>query len=885
MTRISTVVLPTPRDARTDDDARLRALSDAPVITVFQRLASSPKGLTEPEAADRLRDCGDNLVDTGAGSGVRRRAGSAVTSPFVALLACLGVVFVVVGDLRGAVTVAVMVVLSVVLRFWQHTRSDRAVLALRAKVSTTVTVRRRAGDGYPGVEREVPPADLVPGDVVVLRPGDIVPADVRVVAASGLMVDQSALSGEALPVPKRLPPPVELVRRRRRDARPALVDAPSLCFASTSVVGGTATGVVIATGMSTYFGSVAAETSGLRPESSFDRGVHTVGWTLIRFMLVMVPIVLAVNGFVTGDWAQAGMFAAAVAVGLTPEMLPVIVTTNLARGALRLSRRQVIVKRLNAIQDLAAMDVLCVDKTGTLTEDRVAYAHSIDPCGRPDSEAAEYAYLAVHFQADQHDRLDEAIAAQLADDGEDVLTEAMFTKVGEIGFDYTRRRATVIVRSHAGENILITKGDPDEILPRCTHSGQAGEVVELTREARADATDIVRAYAEHGMRILAVAARQTPAQLGGYAEEDESGLVLVGFVGFVDPVRAGAAAAVRGLTGHGVTVKILTGDNRHVAAQVATQVGVPVGEVVLGRQLDETADADMRILAERTTVFAKVSPAHKARIVTALRDGGRAVGFVGDGVNDVIALRTADVGVAPDTATDVAKDAADLVLLDRDLGVLARGVVEGRQTLGNTLKYVNITASSNFGNVLTVLVASAFLPFLPILPIQLMVANLLYDTAQIALAWDRVDDDYLRNPRRWDARGLTRFMLVFGPLSSLFDLSTFAVLWWVFDAGGQPATFQTGWFVESLLSQLFVVLILRGRSATRGSRPARPVLLAAAAAAITGLLLPLSPLAGPLRMQPLPGSYLLWLVLVLTGYGLAARLAKNLYARRQPAWW
>jgi Mg2+-importing ATPase len=323
MTRISTVVLPTPRDARTDYDARLRALSDAPVITVFQRLASSPKGLTEPEAADRLRNCGDNLVDTGAGSGVRRRAGLAVTSPFVALSACLGVVFVVVGDLRGPVTVAVMVVLSVVLRFWQHTRSDRTVLALRAQVSTTVTVRRRAGDGYPGVEREVPPADLVPGDVVVLRPGDIVPADVRVVAASGLMVDQSALSGEALPVPKRLPPPVELVRRRRRDARPELVDAPSLCFASTSVVGGTATGVVIATGMSTYFGSVAAETSGLRPESSFDRGVHTVGWTLIRFMLVMVPIVLAVNGFVTGDWAQAGMFAAAVAVGLTPEMLPV----------------------------------------------------------------------------------------------------------------------------------------------------------------------------------------------------------------------------------------------------------------------------------------------------------------------------------------------------------------------------------------------------------------------------------------------------------------------------------------------------------------------------------------------------------------------------------
>ncbi|WP_284740413.1 magnesium-translocating P-type ATPase [Amycolatopsis sp. RTGN1] len=836
------------------------ALGDAPVLTVFRQLASSPKGLTEAEAEDRLREHGDNRVEPPRRISVARRLVAGVRSPFVALLTGLGVVFAVAGDVRGAVTVGVMVVLSVALRFWQHSRSDRAVLALRTQVSTTVTVRRRAEDGATGVDREVPTTDLVPGDVVLLGPGDIVPADVRIVAATGLRVDQSAVSGEALPVTD-----------------------PAVAFAGTSVVGGSATAVVLATGTATFSGSLAAPVP--RAESSFDAGVRRVGWTLIRFMLVMVPIVLVVNGTVSGNWAQAGMFAAAVAVGLTPEMLPVIVTANLARGAVRLSRRRVIVKRLNAIQDLAAMDVLCVDKTGTLTEDLVAYAHSIDSGGRPDGEVAEYAYLAVHFQSARRDRFDEAIVAQLAVDDEDRLTDAMFSGVDEIPFDHDRRRATVVVR-RAHERVLVTKGDPDEILPRCGHTRRGDEIVALTGTARTEVADLVRAHAEHGMRLLAVAAREVPARLGGYGEDDETGLVLVGFVGFVDPVRDGAADAVRALAAQGVPVKILTGDNHHVAARVAAEAGVPVGEVALGHEVGAADDADLRALVERTTVFAKLTPAHKARIVTALHANGRAVGFIGDGVNDGTALRTADVGIAPDTATDVAKDAADLVLLERDLGVLARGVVEGRRTLGNTLKYVNITASSNFGNVLTVLVASAFLPFPPMLPIQLMVANLLYDAAQFALAFDRVDADYLRKPQRWDARGLTRFMLVFGPVSSLFDLSTFAVLWWVFDAGGHPGVFQTGWFVESLLSQLLVVLVLRARPAPfRGGRPARAVLVAAAVAGLIGLLLPLTPAAGPLRMLPLPGSYLLWLLLVLAGYVLAAQLAKRIYARRRPAWW
>ena len=903
MFRTSSALAPQPDDAGWvspgSGDAWLRELASVAPLPLLRALGSSPKGLTEAEAADRLQRCGGNQVAATAAATWWVRGRDALGSPFVALLAGLCLVFVAVGDVRGAVTVGVMVLLSVVLRWWQHARSDRAVNALRARVSTTATVRRRAAAGHDAVEREVLVEDLVPGDVLVLAPGDVVPADVRLLSCTGLLVDQSALSGETLAVRKHPPAaesaaavaPARSERRRRGGGGPQTVELSSVCFAGTSVVGGGATAVVVTTGPNTYFGQVARDTSGARPESSFDSGVRAVGWTLIRFMLVMVPIVLVVNGTVTGNWAQAAMFAVAVAVGLTPEMLPVIVTTNLARGALRLARRDVVVKRLNAIQDLGAMDVLCVDKTGTLTEDRVAYAHSIDLAGGPDGEAAEYAYLAVHFQATPHNRLDEAIAEQLAEPDEDLLTEVRYTKVDEITFDHSRRRSTVVLRRHADEHILITKGDPEQVVARCGHAQRDGALVELTPALRRDTDDLVHAYAEHGMRILAVAARQYPARLDGYTERDETGLVLVGFVGFVDPVREGTAQAVRELAEHGVAVTILTGDNQHVAASVAKQAGIRVGEVVLGGQVEAADEVQLSRLAAQHTVFARLTPAHKARLVAALREAGRAVGFIGDGVNDAAALRTADVGISVQGATDVAKDAADLILTDRDLAVLARGVVEGRRTLGNTMKYVTITASSNFGNVLTVLAASAFLPFLPMLPIQLVVANLLYDAAQLALPWDRVDPAYLRAPRRWDASGLARFMLVFGPVSSLFDMMTFAVLWWLLDTGGQPAVFQTGWFVEGLLSQVLVVLLLRSRATSpqgvrglAGSWPSRQVLLAASIVALVALTLPVSPLASALQLSSLPAGYFPWLAVVLLAYALAALGVKHLYLRRVRSW-
>jgi Mg2+-importing ATPase len=710
----------------------------------------------------------------------------------------------------------------------------------------------------------------------------VVAADVRVVSSTDLLIDQSALSGESLPASKAAATGESAARGRRR---PPLVDTPSLCFCGTAVVAGAATSVVIATGERTYFGSLARGAANARPESSFDRGVRTVGWTLVRFMLVLAPIVFVVNGMVSGIWAQAAMFAVAVAVGLTPEMLPVIVTTNLARGATRLARDNVIASRLNAIQDLGAIDVLCVDKTGTLTEDRIAYAHSVDLTGRIDDAVAEFAYLAVHFQDGAHNRLDEAITDLLAEPDMSVIADAAFAKVDEIAFDPARRRATVVVSRQRGEHLLICKGDPDQVLPRCTHARLHEDIVEFDADLQAEADDVIAAYHKHGMRILAVAIREASARLGRYGESDEHDLVLAGFVGFVDPIRDSAAAAVCLLGEHGVAVKVLTGDNRAVAVQVARQVSVDPEMTVVGDQIERLTAGKLRAVVARSNVFAELTPAQKTRILAALRENGRAVGFLGDGVNDVAALRIADAGIAPDTATDVAKQAADLILLNKDLAVLAHGVVEGRRTLANTMKYVKITASSNFGNVLSVVAASVFLPFLPMLPIQLMVQNLLYDTAQLTLPWDRVDRDYLRGPQRWQSGGLIGFMLVFGTLSSLFDLATFAVLWWLFDAGSRPAMFQTGWFIEGLLTQLLVVLVLRARTPPwRGTRPARPVVAGAVTAAAIGSLLPLSPLGSELGMVSPPVAYWLWLATVTPAYGLAAHLVKKRYLQHHQRW-
>ncbi len=845
------------------------------VFEVLTTLASTPRGLTEQEASQRLATIGENRLPADRPPTSVDRFRAALGSPFLLLLIGLGVALGATGDTRGCLTVATVVAVCIGARCWQQSRTDRAMWALRDYATHTATVRRRPGPDDLPTEREVPVEDLVPGDVVLLSPGDVIHADLRLIGVQRLQVDQSPISGESLPVDKA----VESVVGDERGP----LGGRNICFAGTSVVGGSGTAVVLATGPRTYLGAATRAANSTRPRSSVDAGVKSVGAALIRFMIVMVPIVLALSGWITGHWAQAGLFAVSVAVGLTPELLPVIVAATFLRGAVNLSKRRVILKRVESICDLGAVDVLCLDKTGTLTEDRVAYAYAVDVEGRRDEQVETYGCVAATFQAVPYNQLDAALA-DLVNADEQILLRARFTKISESPFDVQRRRSTVVVQERSDEHLVITKGDPDAVLPLCSHVQLDGAVADLVGDIAEQGRALVESYQRHGVRVLAVAAKAVGVMSRfDKPATDATGLVLVGFVGFIDPIKSTVPAAVHRLGSAGVTMKVLTGDAPKVAEYVCRTAGLPIGHIVTGADIDALSDRRLADVVRRTTVFAGIDPQQKARIVTALRSAGHTVGFIGDGINDSAALRVADVGICVDTATEVARHAADLILLDKDLTVVADAVVEGRRTLGNTMKYVKITTASNFGNASSVVLASVLLPFLPMLPVQLVVQNLLYDTMQLTLPFDRVDGEYLRKPQRWQSTGLTSFAVTFGLLSSVFDLATFGVLWWMLHANsvaGQ-ALFQTGWFVEGLLSQVLVMLVLRSRGGARSANSPSPLLLGAAVAVVlAGLCLPFLPLAGWIGLVPLPGVYFGWLALILTAYLAAAHIVKRRWVHR-----
>ncbi|AHI00344.1 magnesium-translocating P-type ATPase [Kutzneria albida] len=857
--------------------ATLTELSTMDTKALIRHLDGHPAGLTTFERDARLARHGKNLVAAGEAQLWANQLLRCCASPFVVILLVLDLVLALTGDHKGTITVSAMVLISVGLRFWQEFRSGRAAQRLRAMVTTTATVARRGTGGTRrgvsgAVTTELPFELLVPGDVIHLSAGDLVPADCRLLTATHLVVDQATLSGESLPVDKEAGAPVPAGRN--------VLDSPSFCFLGSTVLSGTATAVVVGTGARTYLGSIAERLTHRVEDTSFDRGVRAASWTLIRFALVMVPIVLAVNGFSRGDWAQALLFAVSVGVGLVPEMLPVIVTANLARGAVALSRRQAIVKQLRAVQNFGAMDVLCTDKTGTLTEDRIVLDRYLDARGRHEDSVLELAFLNSALQTGLRNLLDRAVTERV-DADRAMMLEATWRLVDEIPFDFSRRRLSVVVRDTDAHHLLITKGTVEDVLAGCTALAVDGVELPINSLVRKDLLEQAEELAADGLRVLAVARKAVPEQ-EVYQVEQEQGLTFVGYLCFLDPPKDSAAAAVRELTGHGVAVKVITGDHPLVAAKVCREVGIEVGEVVLGNQIDAADDAKLAGLVERTTVFARTTPTQKARVVRALRANGHTVGYLGDGVNDAAALREADLSVSVGSAVDVVREAAEVILLRKDLTVLAHGVVEGRRTFGNTMKYVKLTASSNFGNVLSVLAASAFLPFLPMLPVQLLVQNLIYDLSQLAMPWDRVDREYLRAPRRWEARGLARFMLVIGPLSSVFDLALFAVMWRLFGAD-QPALFQTGWFVEGLLSQVLIVHVIRSRRGL-ASRASWPVVLATALAVAAGLALPFSPVAASLGMRVLPVSYLPWLAGALLGYCLLVQLVKTWYVRKFTSW-
>jgi Mg2+-importing ATPase len=847
-------------------------------------LDTSLAGLNEEQITERLARDGVNEVSHEKPPHWSLQLLRAFNNPFIVVLLILAVVqvFVTPDDLSGPIIIAVMVGISVLLSFTQEYRSSQAAEKLKAMVRNTATVTRRASDGHS--ERiEVPVNELVVGDIVHLAAGDMVPADLRLLNAKDLFISQAILTGESLPVEKAGPTQAHAVESGAHGVQKGNpLDLPTVCYMGTNVVSGTATAVAVATGARTYLGSLASSMVGERVQTSFDRGVKSVSWLLIRFMLVMVPVVLGIQWYKHG-FLEALMFALSVAVGLTPEMLPLIVTANLAKGAMAMSKRKVVVKRLNAIQNFGAMDVLCTDKTGTLTLDKIVLERHLDLDGEDSDDALEYGYLNSHFQTGLKNLMDKAVLAHR--DLEPIVTR--YRVVDEIPFDFQRRRMSVVLANGDGQHLLVCKGAVEEMLAISSTERRGDEIVPMTDERRREIKAMTRRLNEDGLRVLVVAIKQQAPSHRAYGVADEAELTAVGCLAFLDPPKDTAATAIAALHGHGVEVKVITGDNEAVTRKICREVGLNVENSAQGRDIEPLDDVALDELVKRTTVFAKMSPLQKARVVKSLQRQGHTVGFLGDGINDAPALREADVGISVDTATDIAKESADIILLEKNLMVLEEGVLEGRITFGNIIKYIKMTASSNFGNVLSMVVAAFFLPFLPMLPLQILVLNLLYDISQLSIPFDRMDDEYLRKPRKWDASDIGRFMFWIGPTSSVFDITTFLLLWYVFGANSaeHQAFFQSGWFIESLLTQTLVVHMIRTRRIPfLQSIAAAPVLALTTAIIVIGMVIPFTHLGTKLGMLEMPAVYFGWLALTVVAYCALTQMMKLLYMRRYSSW-
>lgn len=836
---------------------------------VFAKLASRVEGLTASEAGERIALHGANVVAAEKEHGWAARMLTAVRNPLVILLTVLAIVSFSTGDIPSGTVMIAMVVLGVSLRFVQESRADAAAAKLKAMISVTATVVRD------GVAAEIPLQDLVPGDVVKLAAGDMIPADVRLVSAKDLFVTQATLTGESLPVEKHDLP------GKRENILP--IELANVCFLGTSVESGAATAVVIATGAQTYFGSMASSITGQQPETSFDKGVKRFTWMMLQFMMVMVPLVFLINGFMKHSWGEAFFFAVAVAVGLTPEMLPMIVSVCLSKGALAMSKKKVIVKRLHAIQNFGAMDVLCTDKTGTLTLDRVILEKHCDVVQHESDAVLQDAYLISFFQTGLKNVLDRAVLNHPEARGK-VSTEN-YSKVDEIPFDFSRRMMSVIVETPDKYHQILTKGAPEAVFPRCSNFELEGQIYPMEPILVGDLMEQYQELSADGFRVLAVAYKHCESGTV-YTKDDENDLILKGYIAFLDPPKDTAAKAIDALHRHGVTVKVLTGDNDLVTRKVCHEVGLNTDRILLGTKVETMSDEELAVAAGETHVFARLSPAHKQRVIRALQSKKHVVGFMGDGINDAPALRVADVGISVDTAVDIAKESADVILLEKSLMVLEEGVIEGRKVFVNILKYIRMGASSNFGNMFSVLGASALFPYLPMVPLQVLSNNLLYDFSQVPIPTDTVGEDQTIKPRPWQIGELARFIMFIGPISSIFDYTTFAVMWFVFKCNNlgllpppelaarfahvadpdhtyAAALFQTGWFVESIMTQTLIIHVIRtNKIPFIQARASLPLTMTTFLIMAIGAWLPFSPFGAYLGFVPLPGLF--WPVLFAT---------------------
>lgn len=896
---------------RDEQNRRIQFAATHPTQETLGYLNTTLCGLEPGKVEENRSEYGSNKVTREKKKTLPQRLAGAFINPFTAILFCLALVssftdmifphFSLFGcvpkdfDCLTVVIILTMVFLSGTLRFVQESRSGNAAEKLLAMITTTCTVTRKGQE-----MAEIPLDEVVVGDIVHLSAGDMLPADVRILDAKDLFVSQASLTGESEPIEK-----IPMVN----ETRDAITDYTNIAFMGSNVISGSASAVVVTVGDHTLFGSMASEVAHEAVETSFSKGVNAVSWVLIRFMLVMVPLVFVANGITKGDWLSAFLFGISIAVGLTPEMLPMIVTTCLAKGAVSMSKKQTIVKNLNSIQNFGAIDILCTDKTGTLTQDKVVLEYHLNVNGEDDLRVLRHAYLNSYFQTGYKNLMDVAIIQKTeeeeADDPQLVDLSEHYVKVDEIPFDFARRRLTTVVQNRDGKTQMVTKGAVEEMLSICSFAECDGKVRPMTKELKSRILATVDDLNEKGFRVLAIAQKSNPSPAGAFGVTDECDMVLMGYLAFLDPPKESTADAIKALKAHGVTTKILTGDNDKVTRTICKQVGLKVRNMLLGSDLENMSDQELAKAAETTDVFAKLTPDQKARVVSVFRENGHTVGFMGDGINDASAMKSADIGISVDTAVDVAKESADIVLLEKDLMVLEEGIIEGRKTYANMNKYIKMTASSNFGNMFSVLAASALLPFLPMESLQLIFLNLIYDLSCTAIPWDNVEEEFISVPRKWDASSVGSFMMWIGPTSSVFDWMTYIFMYFVFCplfvsrgvlyndlashfAGADlvrmqtayVAMFQTGWFIESMWSQTLVIHMIR--------TPKLPFIQSHASAPLTlmtftgiGVLtiIPFTTFGRMLGFVALPTAYFAYLIPCILLYMVLATSLKKAYVR------
>ena len=879
---------------------RLIAALQEPLESTFANYKTSALGLVDDQVEENRDTYGENVITKGQEDSMIKKIYESIINPFTVILLVIALVSFITNvwlakpgeqDPTTSIIIVTLVLISGGIRFIQELRSDKAASNLSRMIVNTATVLRD------GAEQEIPIDEIVVGDVIKLSAGDMIPADVVLIDSRDFFVQQSGLTGES--------DAVEKVCLRKADSQnlDSLLESESLAFMGTNVISGRATALVLVVGDETMMGAIEQTINTYDEPTSFEREMNTISWLLIRLMLVMVPVVFVINGLTDGDWLEAGVFALSVGVGLTPEMLPMIITASLAKGSIIMAKEKVVIKKLNAIQDLGAIDILCTDKTGTLTQDEIVLEYPLDIHGELDLSVLRRAYLNSYFQTGLKNLMDRAIINRTQKEAKkhEIVRDLdqTFHKIDELPFDFERRRMSVIVKDEDGVVSMVTKGALEEMLSVSTYVEYKGEIKRLTDEVRQEVLAEVAQLNEQGLRVLGVSYKTDLDENDIFSVEDERDMILTGYLAFLDPPKPSAAPAIKALAEYGVTTKILTGDNEKVTQAVCEKVGLDVERILLGSEIDTMTDQELAQVVETTTVFAKLSPDQKARIILCLKNNGHKVGYMGDGINDAPSMKVSDVGISVDTAVDIAKETADVILLDKDLMVLEKGLVEGRKVYANMTKYIKMTVSSNFGNIFSLLFASIFLPFLPMAPVHLIVLNLIYDLSCIALPFDNVDKEFLKKPRIWEANSIMRFMAWIGPISSVFDIITYMLLYFLVvpmilghgynhgaaDAAAFIMVFQTGWFIESMWSQTMVIHMLRSpKLPFIQSRPAFSVVVTTLAAAFFVTSLPYSPLASILKLSQLNGLYFVLLFAIIVLYMLSVTVVKRIYIKKYKEW-